>query len=322
MEKITLSVVIGTYNRLEQLKQAINSILKETSWQVKIYITDAGSSDGSIEYLKSIASDKVVPIFKGEKLGQAKAYNEVFEIIDTPYVCWLSDDNVVVNKGLDTAVNILAENPQIGMVALKTQDQQGPFKEAPYIGGVSAIGILNVNQGVLRTNILKQVGGFSETFRDYGIDPDLTAKVLFSGHDIVYTKQIAIHHYRNWSEDTNSPEYQQMMERQKKYKQLYLEKYQPYAQGGWLWRLKTIFWAFLRRSLGINKKFNSDQPIFLDLITRDWHNIMTSRYISLAEPLINQALPYYLVQHCPTTIKNKFFALEPLQSKSKEPIVT
>lgn len=221
MEQIKLSVVIGTYNRLDQLKQAISSILEQTNTPVKIYITDAGSTDGTIEYLKEIASENIVPIFQGEKLGQALAYNQVFKVIESPYVCWLSDDNVVVNKGLDLAVEILADNPEIGMVALKTQDQQGPFKEAPYIGGVSVIGILNVNQGVLRTNVLKQVGGFSETFRDYGIDPDLTAKVLFSGHDIVYTKAIAIHHYRNWGEDPNSVEYKQLMEKQIKYKQLY-----------------------------------------------------------------------------------------------------
>ena len=170
-----ISVVIGTYNRLELLKKSINSILEQTSNPLKIYITEAGSEDGTIEYLKSIASDTIIPIFEGEKLGQARAYNEVFKIVDTPYVCWLSDDNVIVNQGLDIAVKILDQNPQVGMVALKTRDRQGPFVDAPYIGGVSSIGILNVNQGVLRTSILKEVGGFSETFRDYGIDPDLTA---------------------------------------------------------------------------------------------------------------------------------------------------
>lgn len=320
MEEIKLSVVIGTYNRLEQLKRAINSILEETNTAIKIYITDAGSTDGTIEYLKEVASEKIVPIFEGEKLGQAKAYNQVFEVIESPYVCWLSDDNVIVNHGLDVAVEILAEDPQIGMVALKTQDQQGPFKEAPYIGGVSAIGILNVNQGVLRTNVLKQVGGFSETFRDYGIDPDLTAKVLFSGWDIVYTRVIAIHHYRNWGEDPNSVEYQQLMEKQIKYKQLYLEQYQQYAQGGLGWRLKKTLWAIIRRVLGVNKKFNSHEPFFLSLMVRDWHNIMTSRYISLGDAFLCKDKRYYLRQQGSSGV-NSFKVKDFNSNHSSQPIV-
>ncbi len=307
-----ISVVIGTYNRLELLKKSINSILEHHSNSVKIYITEAGSNDGTIEYLKSIASDTIIPIFEGEKLGQARAYNEVFKIVDTPYVCWLSDDNVIVNHGLDIAAQILDDNPQIGMVALKTRDRQGPFVDAPYIGGVSSIGILNVNQGVLRTSILKEVGGFSETFRDYGIDPDLTAKVLFSGHDIAYTKEIAIHHYRNWGPDQNSPEYHQMMEKQKKYQELYLEKYSQYSQGGWFWKLKKFAWLFIRRGLGVQKHFNSDKPIFLDLITRDWHNIMTSRYVRIIDPIWTRNKSYYLIQHCPPSLRPKSFKLEPL----------
>ncbi|MBR8826713.1 MAG: glycosyltransferase [Gomphosphaeria aponina SAG 52.96 = DSM 107014] len=308
-----LSVVIGTYNRLELLKQAITSILEQTATPVKVYLTDAGSTDGTIDYLQSIASEQIIPIFVGEKIGQARAYNEVFKILDTPYVCWLSDDNVVVNKGLDIAVEILEANPAIAMVGLKVRDQQGPFVDAPYIGGVSAVGVLNVNQGLLRTKVLKEVGGFCEKFRDYGIDPDLTTKVLFAGYDIVYTKAVAIHHYRNWGPDKNSPEYEQMMEKQTKYKEMYLKKYGKYANNAWFWKLKTSAWLLMRRGLGVQKLLNSSEPVFLDLITRDWHNIMSGRYISLADPIVTKDKPYYLVQHCPAYLRPKSLKLEPLK---------
>ena len=75
------------------------------------------------------------------------------------------------------------------MVGLKVRDVGGPSVAAPYIGGISPIGILNVNQGLLRTDFLRKVGSFSETFGFYGIDPGLTAMVLYSGHDVVYTKK-------------------------------------------------------------------------------------------------------------------------------------
>lgn len=192
-----ISIVIGTYNRIEQLKNCIESIFRETANEVKIYVTDAGSTDGTIEYLKSTTSDRLIPVFVGGKIGQASAYNDVFKLVDTPYVCWLSDDNVIVNKGLDTALKILEKNPSIGMVGLKVKDITGPDTDLEYLGGVWPSGVLNCNQGMLPTAVIRKVGGFDEKFKDYGIDADLTTKVLLSGYKVVYTKVVVIHHFRD-----------------------------------------------------------------------------------------------------------------------------
>ena len=131
-----ISIVVGTYNRLATLRKCIDSIPRETRRAFHLYVTDAGSTDGTIEYLQSIASESIRPLLVGKKLGQARAYNDVFDLIETPYVCWISDDNEIVNGGLDLAVDILQRDEQIGMVALKVRDLQGPFVDAPYVGGV------------------------------------------------------------------------------------------------------------------------------------------------------------------------------------------
>src|SRR5262245_7214017 len=202
-----LSVVVGTYNRLDQIQRCVSSVFRETSVPVMVYVTDAGSTDGTVAYLEANASDRLKPILVGQRLGQARAYNDVFDKVDTEFVCWLSDDNELVNSALDVAIRALEHDRRLGMVGLKTKDVEGPFVGFPYIGGISSIGILNINQGVLPTAVLRQVGGFSEAFRDYGIDPDLTAKVLFSGYDVALTRLVGLLHYRNWETDQNSPIY-------------------------------------------------------------------------------------------------------------------
>lgn len=296
MERIEmkLSVVLGTFNRLEQVQRCIESIVRETKIPAKIYITDAGSTDGTVEFLQAIASETIIPVLVGKKLGQAKAYNDVFELVDTPYVCWLSDDNEVVNNGLDRAVEILERNAQIGMVALKTTDVQGPFADAPYIGGISSIGILNVNQGVLPTSIMKQIGGFSEAFRDYGIDSALTAEVLHSGYDIVYTKKIALHHYRNWSEDPRSENYQWIRERQIAMRERYEETYGVPAGGqGQLFKVKRNLAHRLKISMAnnrIGKQYRNSA------FARTAINVLSARYISLLDPLLTIGKSYHLVQ--------------------------
>ena len=297
-----LSVVVGTYNRLELLRKCITSIFDETTKGVKVYVTDAGSTDGTIEYLQSIASDKVVPILVGSKIGQARAYNDVFKIVDTPYVCWLSDDNIVVNRGLDTAVVILEQNPEIGMVGLKIKDLVGPHANAPYIGGISSIGILNVNQGVLPTNVLKGLGGFSEEFQDYGIDPDLTARVLFSGHKVVYTKNIAVLHHRNWAEDRNSKEYEILQEKHKRYYALYEHKYSKYVSRD---NAKVSVIRKLKKAVSKSLEDKLVRHINRSSAIRDWFNVLNSRYISLLDLVLTAGKKYYLVQSLPKSERLK-----------------
>jgi glycosyltransferase involved in cell wall biosynthesis len=76
-----LSVVVGTFNRIDQLRACLASILEQTRCGVRVYVADAGSTDGTVEHLRSIASERIVPVLAGKKLGQARAYNEVFLVV-------------------------------------------------------------------------------------------------------------------------------------------------------------------------------------------------------------------------------------------------
>lgn len=298
-----LSIVVGTLNRIDQVKRCVESIQRETITPIKIYITDAGSTDGTIDYLQSIASSNVMPIFVGAKIGQARSYNDVFKVVDTPYVAWLSDDNEVINGALDTAVRILESDPAIGMVALKTRDKQGPFVGAPYIGGISAAGILNVNQGVLPTPLLQGIGGFSEEFRDYGIDPALTAEVLKTGRKVVYTKVIALNHYRNWSEDPKSENYQWLKERQASAKKLYLERYAgDLGNEGMGFKIKSSTGKFIKIKL---PKLGLGKFVKTSRVCRDMFNILLGKYISIFDPLLTIGKNYHLIQQMPKSSKNK-----------------
>lgn len=288
-----LSIVMGTYNRCDQLERAVESVVTQTRIPFHLYITDAGSTDGTVEYLQKVRSPRITPILVGKRLGQARAYNDVFKTIESKYLCWLSDDNQIVSHGLDRAVEILESDPKIGMVALKVRDLVGPFAEAPYIGGLSAYGILNVNQGVLPTALMRKIGYFSEEFKDYGIDPDLTAKTLLSGHDIVYTRDIAIHHYRNWDTNPSSDEFAKMQKRQCAYLRRYAETYADRIPSSALWNVKRALWKILRETFRISP--DSPRTLF-GLNARDWQNCFAGRYISILRELRSRNPLYHLRQ--------------------------
>jgi GT2 family glycosyltransferase len=289
----TLSIVVGTFNRRDQIERTIQSVIAQTSVPFHIFVTDAGSTDGTVEYLESIRSDRLTPILEGQRVGQARAYNNVFEIVTTPYVCWLSDDNEVIDGSLDRAVRILQADPAIGMVGLKVRDVIGPFANALYVGGLSCYGILNVNQGVLPTAVLRKVGYFNEAFRDYGIDPDLTARVLLQGHDIVYTRNVALLHYRNWETDPSSPEFQKMTERQLAYLERYRTTFADRLSRSPTLLAKRAFWHLVKRTLRLNI---DDRTHFLGLYGRDWQNIICSRSMNLFAEVARRQQDYHLRQ--------------------------
>lgn len=290
-----LAVVVGTCNRLDQIMRCVESIRRETRTPTAIYVTDAGSIDGTVDYLRSAAAHDLIPILVGRKLGQARAYNEVFKSITAPFTAWLSDDNEIVNAGLDRAVEILEGEPRIGMVGLKVRDKLGPFVKAPYIGGISKSGVLNVNQGVLRTSVLRRAGYFSEAFGFYGIDPDLTAKVLFLGRDVVYTRAVTIHHYRNWPTDPDTPEWRALRQHHSKADQLYAAKYDRFARHDLIWQTRRVGWKLAREALGRGFQINSGEKI-AGLLQRDWHNTFAARHVSLLDPLLSAGKAYHLRQ--------------------------
>jgi len=287
-----LSIVIGTYNRLDLLKDCLNSLIGTITAPYEIYITDAGSSDGTIQYLKSLSEKhkNLILIEEGQKLGQAKSLNNVFRTLNSDYTLWLSDDNIALDGMIDLSVSILEEFEEIGMVGLKVKDISGEFQQAPYIGGVSDSGILNVNQGMLRTKLLHSVGYFDEEFKDYGIDSDLTTKVLLSGYQVVYTKDIAVHHNRTHEMYPGAIDNLSRETRRQSSKVLYNQKYHELSKKTISFYIKKYFYIL------ILKWYFYYLNNLLGYSERDWRNVFYTKTISVFDFMKSSGKPFYLIQ--------------------------
>lgn len=312
MKKI-LSIVIGTYNRLSLLQQCLDSLIGKVNVEHEIVVIDAGSTDGTLEYLEQLQDVRLVS--DGELVGQAKSLNRVIKTLQSRYVCWLSDDNVALDGMLDLSVEILEQHTDIGMVALKVRDLTGPYvSKLSYLGRIWPSGTLNCNQGMLPTKLFREIGSFDEDFIDYGIDIDLTTRVLLAGYKVVFTRRVAVHHYRNL-EQQSWIDHQERDKRISAAKSLYsnkfghLIKYEEKHQTKpgsilnrvmkkciyktWKWGNKILNGIF--RSLGVplNKKNEQNEK------ERDLINIVDGKFISIFDPVFNFRKTYYLVQKIP-----------------------
>lgn len=288
-----LVILVATYNRLELLKKAIDSIASGTRCPHEIVVIDGGSTDGTIEFLR--AHPGITAVFQGKLIGQARACNEVWRQIESQYTCWLSDDTEVENGSLDLAVDILEKHPGIGMVGLKMIDTMGPGAGKPYRGARSQYGILNCNHGVLSMSLLRSVGFFNEDYHSYTIDPDLVASVLCTGRSVVLTKRISVFHHRA---DAETDEYQERKKSQSsKNREIYDRKFKFLADSVYL----TTGWqARLRQKMVKDLYFRSARiSAMLGLNIKDQYNLLGARFIQPTDPVTHFFHHYYMEQRIP-----------------------
>ena len=302
--KSDLSIIIGTRNRKEILQKCLDAIIGKIKTNHQIIVIDAGSSDGTIEYLRDIA--EIHLICDGKPIGQAQSFNRVFPCLRSKFICWLSDDNIVQPGMLDTAVEILQTDSKIGLVALKVKEIAGRRARLPYIGGIRETGVLNCNQGVIRSDLFQKIGYFDEAFKNYGIDTDLTTKVLLAGYRVVYTKTIAIHHFRYHDAENGAISQVERAKNKMRLNEKYNAKY-AYLIGCAVLaknttRIKKIVWHYIKK---LNKRLEK-RGFQIETITgknmKDWKNLTNGRYISTFDFFCNINRPYYLEQHLPKKI--------------------
>ncbi len=297
-EQAVLTVLIGTRNRLTLLQQCLDAVRATVKVPCQVIVIDAGSTDGTLEYLNAQSDIRVVR--DTEPIGQAPSLNRVLARVATPYVCWLSDDNLVQPGALDLACQLLDTIPPVGMVALKVKDMQGPHSNLPYIGGIWPTGVLTCNQGVLRTELFRRLGYFDEQLRDYGIDADLTVRVLLAGYRVVMTKQTAICHYRNYEQFPGAIESAERAHRQARAMTLYCDKYKDLIPR----RRSELPREFAARSahtglvygLRLARKSGVRIESILGYTVKDWQNVLSGRYISKLDLWHYRKQPFYLVQ--------------------------
>ena len=303
-----LSILIGTRNRIEVLPRCLDAIAASVTVPHETIVIDAGSTDGTLAHLRSRSDVQLV--CDGESIGQAQSLNRVAKRLDSKYVCWLSDDNVAQPGALDLAVSILEQNDDIGMVALKVKDVTGPYADKAYLGAIWPSGVLNCNQGLLRTELLRRLGGFDEQLRDYGIDADLTTKVLLEGFKVVYTKRVAVHHYRGEGESWIGSEGRK--QRLLAAKDLYGRRYAALIRSKAEPECRMYSWLSSRllRRVQVLYRCARDAGIpfgkVLGYAEKDWINALRSRFISNRDLIVSLRKPYYLVQSIPLRLRRLY----------------
>ncbi|MCB1450868.1 MAG: glycosyltransferase family 2 protein [Nitratireductor sp.] len=114
MPKPQCSVVIPAYNAIAFLPDAIASVFAQDIADIEILVCDDGSSDGTYEWLQEMAErDPRVRVFKGGRLGPARARNYLIENAKSDLIAFLDADDTWLEDKLSREILFHAANPEV-----------------------------------------------------------------------------------------------------------------------------------------------------------------------------------------------------------------
>jgi glycosyltransferase involved in cell wall biosynthesis len=111
LSKPSVSVVVCNYNYERYIKQALDSLLKQTLSPLEVVVVDDGSTDNSLSIIQAMAdSHGLIRVISQPNGGQIAAYNTGFLQTRGDIVYFLDSDDLLYPNALEVIANSFAAN--------------------------------------------------------------------------------------------------------------------------------------------------------------------------------------------------------------------
>ena len=119
MKKV--SVIIPCYNHAQYIGETIDSVLNQTYENIEIIVVNDASQDNSCEAIQQFVEKypHIMFIDEKENIGVIEVRNKAISIAQGDYILPLDADDKIPPAYIEKAVNILENNPQVGVVYAK-----------------------------------------------------------------------------------------------------------------------------------------------------------------------------------------------------------
>jgi glycosyltransferase involved in cell wall biosynthesis len=187
---VGVSVVVPTYNRLHYLRQAVGSVRAQTYGDWELIIADDGSNDGTVEYGRAIADERVRVIALPHSGRPAQVRNTALRAATGRHVAFLDSDDLWEPHKLERQLAAMRRGPDTpwSYTALIRIDQGGaPLPESGVQSWRACSGrilpellrleaLVATPTVIAERSLIEGVGGFDESL-DYVHDYDLWFRI-------------------------------------------------------------------------------------------------------------------------------------------------
>jgi glycosyltransferase involved in cell wall biosynthesis len=127
-QRLSISVIIPTYNRAAFIVTAVESALNQTQPANEILVVDDGSTDGTDHILRKFGPP--VTVIRQTNRGRSAARNAGLRATTGDAVIFLDSDDVLMPHVIESCAQILNEHPEVGVVytdALLVDAERNPL---------------------------------------------------------------------------------------------------------------------------------------------------------------------------------------------------
>ena len=223
-----LSIVIICWNDLKVIVDCLKSVFKETTTiAFEVIISDNGSSDGSLDYIREHFPDVRI-VENRENLGFARGNNSGINVADGEYVLILNPDTIIHDQALEKLVAFADRHPEAGAFGCRVLNPDGsyqnPARPIPNLSGylISALNLrwlgrlssrfdsdlyygwqgrseraIGFQSGcciLFRREILKSLNSFDERFFFHFEESDLCCRIWKTGRSVLFCPNAEITH--------------------------------------------------------------------------------------------------------------------------------
>lgn len=168
-----VTIYIPTFNRINLLQRAINSVLNQTYKNIELIVVDDCSTDGTVDYLKDISKkDPRVRYFLKEKnSGACVSRNIAINNAKGEFITGLDDDDYFTEKRIESFINFWSYKKKntIALSALYAVKNHNKLNYGKNLFKNKIIKYNDMflsnkvgNQIFIETSVLKEIGGFDE----------------------------------------------------------------------------------------------------------------------------------------------------------------
>lgn len=203
-----VSIIIPCYNQGKYVAEAINSALRQTFKDIEIVCVNDGSTDNSVEIIKSFENKYKNFIFLNNEENRGVIYSRNFAIknCNGTYILPLDADDIIEPTYVEKAVKILDNNPNIGIVYCKTKIF-GNYDKYWNLKPFNKSDILYENcifcSAIFRKSDFLKIGGYNNNMK-YGCeDYDLWLSFIEQGLEVFQINEI-LFSYRQYDETSRT----------------------------------------------------------------------------------------------------------------------
>lgn len=170
MAKPQITVLMPVYNAAPFLSQAIDSILNQTFENFEFLIIDDGSTDGSLDIIRSYTDSRIRLVEHKKNQGLIATLNEGIKLAEAPLIARMDADDISLPTRLEKQLKSLTENKDVvavGSDATAISTDNRPLYEQITLPSHEAIQrILAVacpfvhGSVVFRKDAVLQIGGY------------------------------------------------------------------------------------------------------------------------------------------------------------------